>query len=297
MRVAVTGSSGLIGRALVASLEADGHTVHRLVRDRGAATGTDVYWSVEKGEIDAEALEGVDAVVHLAGEPIGKRWTAEQKARILHSRVDGTRLLAEALASLEQRPRVLVSQSGANYYGDRADEVLTEAEGAGSGFLASVCAAWEGAADAARQAGIRVVHPRTGVVMAPGGPLIEKVELPFKLGLGGRVGSGRQWVPWISLADVVAALRFVVDHDDVAGPVNLVAPDPVRNVDMTRALGDVWNRPTIFPVPIVALRVLYGEMGVTLATESVRAVPARLEEAGFQWRHRDLRSALEAVLR
>ncbi len=296
MRVAVTGSSGLIGRAVVDSLHQDGHQVHRVVRDRSRATGDDIYWSVADGEIDAAAFEGVDAVVHLAGEPIGKRWTDEQKARVRDSRVDGTRLLSEALASLDDRPAVLVSQSGANYYGDRGDQPLPEGAGAGSGFLAEVCQAWERAADPARDAGIRVVHPRTGVVMAEEGPLIEKVELPFKLGVGGRVGSGQQWVPWVSLEDEIRALRFLVDTDTVSGPVNVVGPEPVRNVEMTKALGEVWHRPTVIPVPVFALRLLYGEMGVTLATESVRAVPEKLREAGFEWRHPDLRSALHAAL-
>lgn len=296
MRVAVTGSSGLIGRSLVESLQADGHTVHRVVRDRARATGGDIYWSVQRGEVDAEAFAGVEAVVHLAGEPIGKRWTPEQKARVRDSRVAGTHLLAEALASLDDRPRVLVSQSGANYYGDRGDDVLTEAEGPGRGFLATVCAEWESAADPAREAGIRVVHPRTGVVMAEEGPLIDKVELPFKLGVGGRVGSGRQWVPWIAMEDELRGIRFLVDQDTLSGPVNLVAPEPVRNLEMTRALGAVWRRPTVMPVPVFALRLLYGEMGVTLATESVRAVPEKLREAGFEWTHRDLLAALQEAL-
>ena len=296
MRVAVTGSSGLIGGALVASLEQDGHTVHRVVRDRARATGGDIYWSVERSEIDPDDFAGLDAVVHLAGEPLGKRWTEDQKARILDSRVQGTHLLAQALASVDDGPAVLVSQSGANYYGDRGDTRLTEDERPGSGFLSDVCVKWEDAATPAQDAGVRVVHTRTGVVMAEEGPLIDKVELPFKLGIGGRVGSGQQWVPWISLDDQVRAVRFAIDHDELAGPVNVVAPQPVRNVEMTRALGEVWHRPTVLPVPVLALRLLYGEMGVTLATESVRAVPARLQEAGFEWRYPDLRETLHAAL-
>lgn len=296
MRVAVTGSSGLIGRALIESLERDGHTVHRVVRDRARATGGDIHWSVEQAEIDADDFAGLDAVVHLAGQPFGKRWTEAEKARIRDSRVKGTHLLAQALASLDDAPPVLISQSGSNYYGHRGDDVLTESEPPGSGFLAQVCQEWEQAADPARDAGIRVVHTRTGVVMAEGGPLIDKVEVPFKLGVGGRVGSGQQWVPWISLDDEVRGMRFLIDHDELAGPVNLVAPEPVRNLEMTRALGEVWHRPTVMPVPVFALRVLYGEMGVTLATESVRAVPHRLREVGFEWRHPQLREALQAAL-
>ncbi len=296
MRVAVTGSTGLIGQALVESLERDGHHVRRVVRDRARVTGDDVYWNVRRSEIDADGFRGVDAVVHLAGAPIGDRWTEQQKTSIRDSRVQGTHLLAQALASLDEAPPVLVSQSGANYYGDRGDDTLTEEERPGSGFLADVCADWEAAADPARQAGIRVVHPRTGVVMAEDGPLIEKVRLPFKLGIGGRVGSGKQWVPWISLEDEVRALRFLIDTDTIDGPVNMVGPEPVRNAELTRALGEVWNRPTVLPVPVFAVRALYGEGAVVLATESVRAVPARLREAGFTWTHPDLRSALRAAL-
>jgi uncharacterized protein (TIGR01777 family) len=296
VRVAVTGSTGLIGRNLVDSLQRDGHTVHRLVRDRAQATGGDVYWSVTAAHLDATALEGVDAVVHLAGQPFGRRWTEAEKARILDSRVKGTHLLAQGLASLDDPPAVLVSQSGANYYGHRGDDRLDEAEPPGSGFLADVCVQWEDAAEPARDAGIRVVHPRTGVVMAEEGPLIDKVEVPFKLGVGGRVGSGRQWVPWISLEDEVRAMRFVMDRDSLSGAVNFVAPEPVRNAELTKALGEVWHRPTLLPVPVFALRVLYGEMGVTLATESVRAIPAKLRDAGFEWRLPGLRQALQAAL-
>jgi uncharacterized protein (TIGR01777 family) len=296
VRVAVTGSTGLIGRNLVDSLQRDGHTVHRLVRDRAQATGGDVYWSVTDAHLDATALEGVDAVVHLAGQPFGRRWTEAEKARILDSRVKGTHLLAQGLASLDDPPAVLVSQSGANYYGHRGDDRLDEAEPPGSGFLADVCVQWEDAAEPARDAGIRVVHPRTGVVMAEEGPLIDKVEVPFKLGVGGRVGSGRQWVPWISLEDEVRAMRFVMDRDSLSGAVNFVAPEPVRNAELTKALGEVWHRPTLLPVPVFALRVLYGEMGVTLATESVRAIPAKLRDAGFEWRLPGLRQALQAAL-
>lgn len=296
MRVAVTGSTGLIGQALVDSLERDGHVVRRVVRDRAEATGEDVYWNVRRSEIDADGFRGVDAVVHLAGAPIGDRWTAAQKASIRDSRVQGTHLLAQALATLDDGPAVLVSQSGANYYGDRGDTPLTEDERPGSGFLADVCVEWEAAAAPARDAGVRVVHSRTGVVMAEGGPLIEKVRVPFKLGVGGRVGSGRQWVPWISLEDEVRALRFLIDTETIHGPVNVVSPNPVRNAELTKALGEVWNRPTVLPVPVFAIRALYGEGAVVLATESVRAVPEVLQEAGFTWTHPDLRSALRAAL-
>jgi uncharacterized protein len=297
MHVAVTGSTGLIGEALIASLERDGHVVHRVVRDRAAATGTSIYWSVAQGEIDAAAFAGLDAVVHLAAEPIGaRRWTAKQKARIHESRVAGTRLLATALAGLDNAPPVLLSASAVGFYGDRGEELLDETSGPGSDFMAQVCQDWEVAATPAAAAGIRVVHPRTGVVMARKGPLIEKVEVPFKLGVGGRVGSGRQWVPWIALGDHVRAMRFLLDRDDINGPVNLVAPEPVRNVDLTRALGEAMHRPTVMPVPVFALRLLYGEVAVALGTVSQRVVPAVLREAGFEWREPDLLGALQTAL-
>lgn len=295
-RIAVTGSSGLIGGTLVEHLRAAGHRVQRVVRRRGAATGDDVYWSVQDHEIDAGALEGVDAVVHLAGHPIGaERWTSRVKAAIRDSRVVGTALLAEALASLDVPPSVLVSGSAVGFYGDRGEEVLTEASPPGDDFLAEVCVGWEQAADPARAAGIRVVHARTGVVIAPEGPLIEKVELPFKLGIGGRIGGGRQWVPWIALEDHIQALMFLLDGG-LAGPVNLTAPEPVRNVELTQAIGDVLHRPTVIPTPILGIRLLYGEMGVSLATVSQRVIPSRLLEAGFEFRVTDLRDALDDAL-
>jgi uncharacterized protein (TIGR01777 family) len=289
-RIAITGATGLIGPALTASLASDGHEVVRVVR--GPAAGTDVRWDPVVGTIDARGLEGLDAVVHLAGEPIGAaRWTDEVRRRIMESRTRGTDLLARTLAGLERRPTVLVSSSAVGYYGDRGAEELTEASSAGDDFLAEVCIAWEAAAAPAAEAGIRLVLPRTGVVIAKDGPLIDKVELPFRLGVGGRVGSGRQWVPWISLADEVAALRFLIDTP-LEGPVNLVGPTPADNRELTRALGRVLRRPTLLPIPPLAIRALYGEMGVTLATVSQRVLPTRLLEAGFRFRHATILDAL-----
>lgn len=294
-RIAITGVTGLIGRALAHSLIADGHHVVRVVRDpRGAAVG-DVVWDPEGGSIDASGLEGVDAVVHLAGEPIGaSRWTDGTRRRIHDSRERGTDLLARTLAGLEQRPGVFVSSSAVGIYGDRGGEELTETSSHGDDFLAEVCVAWEAAADPAREAGIRVVHPRTGVVIAKDGPLIDKVELPFRLGVGGKVGSGRQYVPWISLVDEVAALRFLIDRP-LEGAVNLTGPAPATNLELTRALGTVLRRPTLMPIPAFAIRLLYGEMGETLATISQRVLPARLLDAGFTFRHTTILAALSAA--
>jgi uncharacterized protein len=296
-RIAITGSTGLIGEALITSLTSDGHRIHRIVRDRAKAGPDDVVWDLATRSVDRAQLEGVDAVVHLAGEPIGaSRWTPEVKQRIRDSRTVGTELIATAVAELDVPPAVLVSGSAVGVYGDRGAEVLTEASAAGEDFLAEVCVAWEAAAAPARAAGIRVVHPRTGVVIAEGGPLIDKIELPFKLGVGGRVGSGRQYVPWISLEDEVRALRFLIGSD-LTGPVNLAAPEPATNQDLTAALGEVLRRPTVLPIPAAAIRLLYGEMGETLATVSQRVVPERLLAAGFTFRHTRLVDALRVALR
>jgi len=294
-RIAITGATGLIGRALAASLRADGHRVVSVVRDPRAAGPEDVVWDPEVGTIDAARLEGVDAVVHLAGEPIGaSRWTDETRRRIHDSRERGTDLIARTIAGLEQRPQVLVSSSAVGIYGDRGDEELTEDSSHGDDFLARVCIAWEAAAAPAREAGIRVVIPRTGVVIAKDGPLIDKVELPFRLGVGGKVGSGRQYVPWISLEDEVAALRFLIDRP-IEGPVNLTGPNPATNLELTKALGTVLRRPTVFPIPALAIRLLYGEMGETLATVSQRVVPRRLLDAGFAFRHSTILAALRVA--
>lgn len=294
-RIAITGATGLIGRALQDSLVADGHRIVRVVRDPRAATPGDVVWDPEGGTIDAAGLEGVDAVVHLAGEPIGaSRWTEATRRRIHDSRQRGTDLLARTLAGLEQRPTVFVSSSAVGIYGDRGSEALTEESSHGDDFLAEVCVAWEQAADPAREAGIRVVHPRTGVVIAKDGPLIDKVELPFRLGVGGKVGTGRQYVPWISLHDEVAALRFLIDRP-IEGAVNLTGPNPATNLELTKALGTVLRRPTLMPIPAFAIRLLYGEMGETLATVSQRVLPTRLLDAGFAFRHSTILAALSAA--
>jgi len=295
-RIAITGATGLIGGALASSLEADGHTVHPITRSPDAAGPDGIVWDVEGGSIDAARLEGVDAVVHLAGEPIGDaRWSTSTKQRIHRSRELGTTLLATTIAGLDRPPEVLVSGSAVGYYGDRGDEILTEDAGPGDDFVARFCQAWEAAADPAREAGIRVVHPRTGVVIASDGPLLEKLELPFKLGVGGKVGSGQQYVPWISLEDLVRALRFLIDHD-LEGPVNLAGPVQVTNEEMSRTLGRVLRRPTVFRIPVFAIRLLYGEMGVSLAAVSQRVVAEKLAQAGFEFRHRTVEEALRVAL-
>jgi uncharacterized protein (TIGR01777 family) len=295
--VAVTGATGLVGSALVPALRAAGHRVDRLTRRPPAAGTTDLAWDPARGQLEPRALEGVDAVVHLAGESVAaRRWSASVKERIRRSRVDGTRLLAGTLARLERRPRVLVSASAVGYYGDRGETLLAEDSAPGRGFLADVCREWEAAADAARAAGIRVVHPRLGLALARHGGALPRMIAPFRLGLGGVVGSGRQYWSWIELGDLVRAIEACLALDALAGPVNAVAPAPAPNREFTRALGRVLGRPTVVPLPAAAVRLLLGEMGQALLLASARVVPQRLEQAGFQFRYPALEPALRAAL-
>ena len=300
MRVAVTGATGLIGRALVERLESGGHRAVRVARPSGAgrASGENVIaWDPSQGEIDPAGLEGVDAVVHLAGEPIAaRRWSEEQKRRIANSRTRGTALLAGALARLDAPPAVLVSASAIGYYGDRGDERLDEASSAGGDFLAEVCRDWEAAADPARDAGIRVAHPRTGVVLSPSGGALAEMLPFFRLGLGGRVGDGGQWMSWITLHDEVEALVWLLTAD-VEGPVNLTAPEPVTNRELTAALGRALRRPTLLPTPKPALWARLGrELTEALLYSSARVEPALLVRRGFRFAHPDIATALAAVL-
>ncbi|MFZ4668367.1 MAG: TIGR01777 family oxidoreductase [Microthrixaceae bacterium] len=296
MDIAVTGASGLIGRALTRHLTDGGHRVLRLVRP-GAAGGTDTaVWDPVAGTIDAASLEGVDAVVHLAGEGIAeKKWTVEQKARILDSRVDGTTLLATTLAGLEAKPAVFLSGSAIGFYGDTGDRPTDESGPAGTDFPASVCVAWEAAAAPAVDAGIRTAFLRTGIVMSTDGGALAK-QLPFfKMGLGGRAGSGRQYQSWITLNDEVRAIEFLLDAD-VAGPVNLTAPNPSTNSEFTKMLGKVLGRPTTI-LPMFGPRLLYGrELADSLLLTSQRIVPAALTDAGFAFDDPELEGALRSVL-
>jgi uncharacterized protein (TIGR01777 family) len=295
VRVAITGSSGFIGSALRRSLAADGHEVLRVVR-RGDGPGT-TQWDIDAGRIDPAAFEGLDAVVHLAGEGIAeRRWSDEQKARILDSRVRGTTLLAQTLAGVRDRPPVLLSGSGVDAYGDGGDTVLTEASPRGEGFLAEVVEAWEDATAPAEAAGIRVAHLRTAMVLDDGGGAFPRMLRIARFGLLGKLGSGRQWMSWISLDDHVRAMRFLIEGD-LAGPVNVSAPNPVTNADFTDTLGGVLHRPTFVPVPSFGPKLLLGgELAETLLYESKRVLPEKLERAGFEWRHPELRGALEAIL-
>ncbi len=297
MKVAITGSHGLIGSALVSSLEDDGHQVTRLVRGQTSG-GHEVAWDPATGTIDSDALEGHDAVVHLAGVGIGDhRWTDEHKAAVLDSRLKGTGLLATTLAGLRRPPAVLASGSAVGYYGDRGDEELTEASGPGSGFLADVVRQWEAAAAPAAEAGIRVASLRSGVVQASKGGALKKQLPAFKAGLGGRLGSGRQWLSWIAIDDEVGAIRHVLGSPDIVGPVNLCAPAPVTNGEFTNALGKVLHRPTAVPTPTTALRLLFGrEMVAEMLLGGQRVLPKVLESTGYVFAHPELSAALAAVI-
>ncbi|MBW3542612.1 MAG: TIGR01777 family oxidoreductase [Planctomycetes bacterium] len=296
MRVLVTGSSGLIGSDLVSFLTTGGHEVVRLVR-RQAHAADEIAWQPSGGAIDRPALEGFDAVVHLAGENIaGGRWTAKRKARIRSSRVEGTRLLAEALAGLEHKPRVLVCASAIGYYGDRGSEVLDESSSSGDNFLAEVCREWEAAAEPARQAGIRTVHTRFGVVLSAAGGALKQMLTPFKLGAGGKIGSGRQYWSWVAIDDVVGAIHHALMMDSLDGPINVTAPQPVTNREFTKTLGRVLHRPTLLPLPGFAARLALGEMADELLLASARVVPQKLQDSGYEFRYTDLEAALRHAL-
>lgn len=293
----VTGASGLIGTALCRSLRADGHRVIELVRRPAAGEADAVEWDPAAGRLDAARLEGVDAVVHLAGAGIGdRRWSEERKRVVLESRTRGTALLAEALASLDSRPRVLVSGSAVGFYGDRGDGVVTEESGPGPSFISRICVEWEAAARPAIDAGIRTAFIRTGIVLAPEGGAFGKLVPLFKLGLGGKMGGGREWWSWIALDDEVRAIRFLIDNE-VSGPVNLTAPNPARNAEVTRTLGKVLRRPTFLTVPSFGPRLLLGrELADSLLFMSQRVVPAVLSDEGFEFLHPELEGALRHAL-
>lgn len=296
MRVLVTGASGFVGSALMPFLRGRGHEAVALVRSRNGRPPS-VYWDPAGGTIDRSGLEGFDGVVHLAGESISSgRWSAARKARIRASRVRGTRLLAGALAGLQRPPAVLVSASATGFYGDRLGEALAEGSPPGSSFLAQVCREWEDACEPARKAGIRVVNPRIGVVLGAAGGALRKMLAPFRLGLGGRIGSGRQYLAWIALDDLLEVILYALVAPDLEGPVNAVAPAPVTNLEFTRTLARVLRRPAFLPLPGWAARLALGEMAEELLLASARARPCRLLEAGFVFHHPVLEAALRHAL-
>ncbi|MEZ6191091.1 MAG: TIGR01777 family oxidoreductase [Phycisphaerales bacterium] len=295
MRVAITGANGLIGGAIKARFVGEGHEVLSIGRYH-AKHPPDIRWSVPHAQLNPAALERLDAVVHLAGEPIVGKWTPAKKQAIRDSRVDGTRLLASTLAGLRIKPSVFISASAIGYYGDRSDEVLTEASEPGEGFLPEVCRAWESAALPAADAGIRVVNPRLGVVLSGKGGALKQMLLPFKLGVGGPLGWGAQWMSWVSLDDVVGAVLYMIGNDAVSGPVNVVSPNPVTNKQYTRTLGALLKRPAVLPLPKFAARLAFGQLADEALYASQRVEPGVLSESGYAFTHPELRSALQAAL-
>jgi hypothetical protein len=297
MRVAITGSSGLIGTALTRSLRVDGHQVVRIMRTAASTGELNLHWDPARGEFDPKGLEGIDAVIHLAGAGIlDKRWTEARKKMLLDSRVLSTSLLANTLASMASPPPVLLSGSAIGWYGDRGNEACIEIHGPGDDFLAELCTAWEAATQPAKTAGIRVVHLRSGLVQSVDGGILKKTLPLYKFGLGGRLGHGRQWWSWISIADEIGAIRFLLEVE-VGGPVNLTAPEPVTNRDFTDTLGRVLRRPTLFPTPMLGPRLILGSEATRTILESQRVLPRVLEDAGYQFEYPTLEPALRALFR
>ncbi|MDO8544659.1 MAG: TIGR01777 family oxidoreductase [Opitutaceae bacterium] len=297
MKTLIAGASGLVGSALVAALRGSGHEVHRLVR-RAAAAPDEIPWHPERRELEPPHIHGMDAVINLSGENVGAgRWTAARRERILRSRIDATATLVKAMAAAARKPSVFLSASAVGFYGDRGDEVLTEAAGVGQGFLPEVCLAWETHAEGASRSGVRTVLTRFGVVLAPNGGALAKMLPLFRAGFGGRLGHGRQWMSWIAIEDVVGALMHCLTNPVCRGPINVVAPDPVTNADFTAALARVLQRPAVLPAPAWALRAVLGRMADEALLASTRPVPEKLLKSGYLFRQPDLDEALGSVLR
>lgn len=297
MRILISGSHGLVGSALIELLTRNGHEIVRLVRHEPKSGAAEVLWNPEKGTIDKERLEGFEAVVHLAGENIAEgRWTSEKKRAILESRVKGTTLLSETLATLKTPPAVLLSATAIGYYGNRGDELLTETSAPGNDFLAHVCQQWENATKPASEKGIRTVLSRFGIILDANGGALAKMLTPFQMGVGGRIGNGKQWMSWIALDDVAGAIQFMLRDRFVNGPVNFVAPHPVTNAEFTKTLGSVLSRPTFIPVPAFGVRLAFGEMADALLLSSQRVVPEVLQARGFAFAWPRLELTLKHLL-
>lgn len=296
INVLIGGASGLVGSALVPRLQAEGAKVTRLVRSPAGAG--EIEWHPNRDEIDAARLEDFDAVINLAGENIAEgRWTEEKKRRIRDSRVNGTHLLSESLAKLRHRPRAFLCASATGFYGDRGDDVLDEESASGGGFLAGVCREWEKATQPAAQAGIRVVNLRFGPILAREGGMIAKLLPPFKMGVGGKVGSGKQYISWVAIEDVAGAIEFAVENESVRGPLNVVAPNPVTNEEFTKTLGEILSRPTVLTMPAFAARLAFGEMADEMLLVSQRVAPKRLRDVGYEFQYSKLEDALRHVLK
>lgn len=295
MKVLISGASGLIGSALANSLKRSGHEVCKLVRGRTAAAD-EISWDPGAGKVDAGALEGFDAVVHLAGENVAQRWSDEVKERIRSSRLQSTRLLSETLSCLANPPKVFVTASAIGFYGDRGTETVNEESSVGKGFLAELCQSWEESSAVARKRGIRTVNLRIGVVLSKRGGALAKMLPPFLLGAGGTLGDGHQYMSWISMDDLLAAIKFAIENPEVEGPVNAVAPNPVTNVEFTRSLGRALKRPTIFPVPAFGARLLFGQMAEEMLLTGAKVKPAKLEAAGFKYSYPQIDAAIVHAL-
>lgn len=295
MKIALAGASGLVGTALIPALEKQGHEVTRLVRT--APRAGEIEWHPNKEAVSAASLEGFDIIINLAGENIaGGRWTDEQKRKIRESRVNGTHLLSEAITKMEHKPRAFICASATGIYGDRDDEVLDEQSESGGGFLSGVCREWEMACDLAVQAGVRVVNLRFGPILAREGGMLSKLLTPFKMGMGGKVGSGRQYISWVSLEDSVNAILLAINDESIRGPLNVVSPNPVTNEEFTKTLGHVLNRPTALAMPAFAARLAFGEMADEMLLTSQRVMPKRLNAAGFQFSYPRLEEAFRAYV-
>lgn len=298
MRFLITGSSGFIGSALVETLRSQGEEVVRLLRTQDNLPDDAIGWDPEREKYNLKDFEHFDAVINLAGENIASgRWTEEKKRKIHDSRVNGTKALCRCLAKLQDPPKVLVSASASGYYGNKGDEVLAEGNQNGAGFLAAVCRDWEAATEPAKKKGIRVVHPRIGMVLAANGGALAKLVTPFKMGLGGVLGSGKQYISWITLDDLLNAILFAIKTESLEGPINVGTPHPVTNEQFTKTLGEVLNRPTVMSVPDFAAKLAFGEMADEVLLSSVRMLPVRLREAGFTFKHPEIKEALREVLK
>ena len=297
MKILITGSHGLVGSALIPVVANAGHTVIRMIRPPMKPDEKKILWNPQTGFVEKEKLEGFDAIVHLAGENISTgRWTAEKKARIRDSRVKGTRFLAEIIAGLKAKPKILASASAIGFYGSRGTEVMSEKKSPGSGFLAETCVQWEAATEPASQAGINVFHLRFGIILSPKGGALAKMLPPFKLGVGGKIGSGFQYMSWISITDVVSAVMHFLKRKELNGPVNIVSQQPVTNLEFIKALGKVLSRPTFFPLPAFAARFALGEMADELLLSSTRVEPSRLKASGYAFQHNNIEEALRSML-
>jgi len=297
MKILISGSSGLIGTAATTALKSDGHNVVHLVRPGKTTNPGDIQWDPMRATVDVAGLEGIDVVIHLSGAGIADgRWTEERKQLLRSSRIDTTRVLVDSLSRLKQKPRLLIVASAIGYYGSRGDEILTESSTTGTDFLALVCRDWEAEASRAAERGIRTVMLRSGVVLSGKGGALPKMLPPFKLGVGGRLGSGQQWMSWIAIEDVVGIIRHTIAHEQVSGPVNVVAPSPVRNEEFTRLLAGMLHRPAIFPAPAFVLRLAMGEMADAVLLSSDRVKPEQMLAAGYKFRFEILEPALRAAV-